>query len=45
MGVIAEHNGGAELIDLSSIKDSTSKLSAYAHLFNQKALDEFNQLT
>ena len=33
MGVIAEHNG-AELVDLSSIKDSTSKLSAYAHLFN-----------
>jgi hypothetical protein len=45
MGVIAEHNGDAELIDLSSIKDSSSKLSAYAHLFNSKALEEFNQLT
>jgi hypothetical protein len=33
MGVLAEHSG-AELIDLSAIKESSSKLSAYAHLFN-----------
>ena len=34
MGVIAAHDGHAELVDLSSVKDSSSKLSAYAHLFN-----------
>jgi len=44
MGVIAERQGG-EFVDLSKIQDSASKLKAYAHLFDKKAMDEFNQLT
>ena len=34
MGVLSEHSGHAALVDLSAIKESSSKLSAYAHLFN-----------
>lgn len=44
MGVIAERQGG-EFVDLTKIQDAGSKLKAYAHLFDQKAMDEFNQLT
>jgi len=37
-------NGGSN-VDLAQIKDSASKLEAYAHLFNTQALKEFSQLT
>jgi len=43
MGIIDSRNG-EEAVDFSQIKDSASKLSAYAHLFTQNQLNEFAAL-
>jgi len=43
VGVVEEQTG-VHYEGLAQIKDATSKLSAYAHLFNKKAMDDFAQL-
>lgn len=37
--------GSTESNSLAQIKDSAERLKAYAHLFNEKALNEFAQLS
>lgn len=46
LGVVQAHQAGEDVsfADISTM-DSAMKLTAYAHLFNQKALAEFAQLT
>jgi len=44
VGIVEEHTG-INYTGLSQIKDAPSKLSAFAHLFEQKAMDEFMQLS
>lgn len=41
MGIIK----GETPIELNQIKSSALKLAAYAHLFNESAMKEFNLLT
>lgn len=41
LGVVS----GTSQVELSKITNSASKLAAYAHLFNDAAMKEFNQLT
>ena len=36
---------GGNNVDFAQIKDSASKLSAYTHLFNQNAINQFSQLS
>jgi len=44
VGIVEEHTGET-YEGLAQIKESANKLSAYAHLFNAKAMEAFNQLT
>jgi len=43
--VAAIVDGSRGNVDLAQLKDASSKLSAYAHLFNTNAMKEFAQLT
>jgi len=43
LGIVNQSQNGE--LNLAELKDSASKLSAYAHLFNNNALKEFNQLS
>jgi hypothetical protein len=36
---------GTAQVEISKITNSASKLAAYAHLFNDAAMKEFNQLS
>jgi NADH:ubiquinone oxidoreductase subunit C len=43
VAIVKEHTG-IDYEGLAQIKDATNKLQAYAHLFNQKAMDAFLEL-